>query len=85
MEEIYKLSTMVLQKIQFVWKAVAILFVGDGKRRVWEIELRSGENMAKNKDFANCRKARKDEFYTQLTDIEKELRHYRRHFALARP
>ena len=25
-------------------------------------------------------KAKKDEFYTQLTDIEKELRHYRAHF-----
>lgn len=25
-------------------------------------------------------KAKKDEFYTQLTDIEKELRHYREHF-----
>lgn len=25
-------------------------------------------------------KAKKDEFYTQLTDIEKELRHYRSHF-----
>ena len=24
--------------------------------------------------------AKKDEFYTQLTDIEKELRHYRKHF-----
>lgn len=26
-------------------------------------------------------KAKKDEFYTQLTDIEKELRHYKRHFS----
>lgn len=25
-------------------------------------------------------KAKKDEFYTQLTDIEKEMRHYRKHF-----
>lgn len=24
--------------------------------------------------------ARKDEFYTQLTDVEKELRHYKAHF-----
>jgi hypothetical protein len=23
---------------------------------------------------------RKDEFYTQISDIEKELRHYRKHF-----
>lgn len=37
--------------------------------------------MANNKDLQSAAKARKDEFYTQLTDIEKELRHYRRHFA----
>lgn len=37
--------------------------------------------MANNKDLQTAAKARKDEFYTQLTDIEKELRHYRRHFA----
>jgi len=37
--------------------------------------------MAHNKDLQIAAKARKDEFYTQLTDIEKELRHYRRHFA----
>lgn len=36
--------------------------------------------MANNKDLQTAAKARKDEFYTQLTDIEKELRHYRRHF-----
>ena len=27
-----------------------------------------------------ARRAKNDEFYTQLTDIEKELRHYRKHF-----
>lgn len=27
-----------------------------------------------------AQKAKKDEFYTQLTDIEKELRHYKEHF-----
>lgn len=32
--------------------------------------------MAKNTDL-NKAKAKKDEFYTQLTDIEKEMRHYR--------
>ena len=36
--------------------------------------------MAGNKNLANARDAKKDEFYTQLTDIEKELRHYRKHF-----
>lgn len=36
--------------------------------------------MAGNKDLSKAKKAKKDEFYTQLTDIEKELRHYREHF-----
>ena len=33
-----------------------------------------------NKDFHKAIRNRKDEFYTQLTDIEKELRHYKEHF-----
>ncbi len=36
--------------------------------------------MAKNSSLENARNAKKDEFYTQLTDIENELRHYRPHF-----
>ena len=36
--------------------------------------------MAGNSGLGNAKAARKDEFYTQLTDIEKELRHYRQHF-----
>ena len=34
----------------------------------------------KNTALNAAGKAKKDEFYTQLTDIEKELRHYRSHF-----
>lgn len=34
----------------------------------------------KNTTLGNAAKAKKDEFYTQLTDIEKEMRHYRKHF-----
>ncbi|MBQ7176096.1 MAG: adenine-specific methyltransferase EcoRI family protein [Victivallales bacterium] len=34
----------------------------------------------KNTALNAAGKAKKDEFYTQLTDIEKELRHYRAHF-----
>ena len=37
--------------------------------------------MAKNRSLNNAGIARQDEFYTRLTDIEKELRHYRNHFA----
>lgn len=33
-----------------------------------------------NKGFNNAAKAKKDEFYTQLTDIEKEMRYYREYF-----
>lgn len=33
-----------------------------------------------NSQLSAAKKAKNDEFYTQLTDIEKELRHYRRHF-----
>ncbi|MBQ6471740.1 MAG: adenine-specific methyltransferase EcoRI family protein [Victivallales bacterium] len=36
--------------------------------------------MARNDELNKAKTAKKDEFYTQLTDIEKELRHYRGHF-----
>ena len=36
--------------------------------------------MAGNSNLNTAKNARKDEFYTQLTDIEKELRYYRKHF-----
>lgn len=34
-----------------------------------------------NEALRDARKVKKDEFYTQLTDIEKEMRYYRRHFS----
>ena len=36
--------------------------------------------MANNKGLNQAGRAKKDEFYTQLSDIENELRHYRAHF-----
>lgn len=33
-----------------------------------------------NKNLTNAKKAKNDEFYTQLSDIEKELQHYAKHF-----
>ena len=36
--------------------------------------------MSDSKSLSNARKAKKDEFYTQLEDIEKELKHYKQHF-----
>jgi hypothetical protein len=38
------------------------------------------ENKSSNKNLNKANKAKKDEFYTQLSDIEKELRHYKEHF-----
>ena len=36
--------------------------------------------MAKNRNLHQAKSNKKDEFYTQLSDIENELRHYTRHF-----
>jgi hypothetical protein len=33
-----------------------------------------------NRSFADAKLAKEDEFYTQLADIERELRHYKKHF-----
>jgi len=38
------------------------------------------EKNISNKDLKSAKKNKKDEFYTQLTDIEKELGHYKEHF-----
>lgn len=38
------------------------------------------ESKAGNKSLTKAAKDKNDEFYTQLTDIEKELRYYREHF-----
>src|SRR3954468_11104335 len=35
---------------------------------------------ALNRSLQDAQKARADEFYTQLTDIERELRQYKKHF-----
>ena len=36
--------------------------------------------MASNRDLSNAQKAKKDEFYTQLPDIERELEYYKDYF-----
>ena len=36
--------------------------------------------MSKEKSLNSAKKNKKDEFYTQLSDIENELRHYKNHF-----
>ena len=37
-------------------------------------------HVSKNKDLHKAKDAKKDEFYTQSSDIERELRYYERHF-----
>lgn len=37
-------------------------------------------NKSFNRNLQNAKASKKDEFYTQLSDIEKELRHYKEHF-----
>ena len=37
-------------------------------------------DMAKNTNFNKASKAKNDEFYTQLSDIDRELRHYKKYF-----
>ena len=37
-----------------------------------------------NKNLNKAKVAKKDEFYTQLEDINNELRHYREHFVARR-
>ena len=37
------------------------------------------EKKSSNKNLHNANKAKKDEFYTQLTDIERELKNYKKH------
>ena len=38
------------------------------------------ENKSSNKNLHSAKTSKKDEFYTQLSDIEKEMRHYKEHF-----
>jgi hypothetical protein len=38
------------------------------------------KNKSSNKNLRNANKAKRDEFYTQLIDIEKELKHYKGQF-----
>lgn len=38
------------------------------------------DNKILNKSLSQAKKQKEDEFYTQLSDIEKELKHYKKHF-----
>ena len=42
--------------------------------------MKAATTNSSNSNLHSAKKAKNDEFYTQLTDIEKELKHYKRHF-----
>lgn len=42
--------------------------------------INTSGSAASNTSLSAAKRAKNDEFYTQLTDIEKELRHYKEHF-----
>ena len=61
---------MILLPLQILLRCVIIIIIID-----------SGDfAMAGNTSLRKADKAKNDEFYTQLTDIELELKHYRKHF-----
>lgn len=41
---------------------------------------KSAQSMAAPRDLTAAKAAKKDEFYTQLSDIEREMQHYKEHF-----
>lgn len=49
-------------------------------RFLWPFFFLGKENKMANKNLQSARKNKKDEFYTQLADIEAELKHYKEHF-----
>ncbi len=42
--------------------------------------MKKSNTLAKNNNLHQAKNAKKDEFYTQLSDIENELKHYQHHF-----
>ena len=58
------------QSIIIHWKFAAVLC----------LLVLGSEVVAKNADLTLAKKRKKDEFYTQLVDIENELKHYKEHF-----
>ena len=52
----------------------------DGKRLRYRDPI-VGQSMAKNRNLHRAKANRTNEFYTQLLNIENELRHYTAHFA----
>ena len=49
-------------------------------RLIIKQQLNKTKNMAKNANLHAAKNAKNDEFYTQLSDVEKELKHYKEFF-----
>jgi Adenine-specific methyltransferase EcoRI len=47
---------------------------------VTEVPVLAMADKTKNQSLTKARDAKQDEFYTQLSDIERELKHYKKHF-----
>src|SRR5690625_3143047 len=50
------------------------------KNQKGKIDMVKQELKTKNSNLHSAKREKNDEFYTRLTDIEKELRYYRKHF-----
>ena len=44
------------------------------------ITAKPSQATSSNRALSSARMAKQDEFYTQLSDIDRELKHYRKHF-----
>ncbi|MBN6739623.1 adenine-specific methyltransferase EcoRI family protein [Acidithiobacillus sp. MC6.1] len=45
-----------------------------------KMAAKPNQSASGNRSLGNAKKAKEDEFYTQLADIEREMRHYKKHF-----
>lgn len=50
-----------------------------GKKQKRQTKMKK-ENKSNNSNLSKAKKAKDDEFYTQLSDIENEIKHYKEHF-----
>lgn len=66
-----------LQRSSALPGAARVGFAGAGVASTLPGEL---DMTTANRNLQDAKKAKKDEFYTQLSDIEHELRHYKPHF-----
>ena len=51
-----------------------------GKQKTWVAENTENRDKATNSNLTKAAKAKNDEFYTLIADIEKELKHYKKEF-----